>query len=303
MELKKEAIIEWMKLSSVKGIGSSKMSKLLSIFGDVNNVYEASDDLLFRTRVFRQPMIEEYNRIKKNDLGYFDYIINECENNKIKIIPFYSKNYPSKLKAMPDSPLTLFAWGNIDLLKTKKVAIVGSRESSEEAKKWTFENSQKIANEKITIVSGGAKGIDYSAHKGALSSNGKTISIVGSGLFKLYPEEHREIFEEIKNKGLLLSEHPPEYIGSRISLLRRNRIISGISNCLILVTSSSKGGSVTQLKLAHTQRVPIFCPSSSLNLLPNEGIKEYINDYHIREITSIEPVIKEVNKPGLFSYA
>ena len=110
------------------------------------------------------------------------------------------------------------------------------------------------------------------------------------------------MFDEIKHHGLLLSEHPPEYVGSRISLLRRNRIISGISNCLLLVTSSTEGGSTTQLKIAHTQRIPIFCPSISLNLLPNAGIKEAISKYHATEITGIEPIIKEVNKPGLFSF-
>ncbi len=302
MELKKEDLVQWLKLSSVKGIGSSRMLKLLSIFGNVNDIYKASIESLFSTRIFNKSMIDEYDSIKKKDSRYFEYIIDECGNHKIKIIPFYSKEYPSKLKAMPDSPLTLFAWGDIELLKTKKVAIVGSRESSEEAKKWTFENAKKISNKGITIVSGGAKGIDYSAHYGALSSNGKTIAIVGSGLFKLYPEEHRELFNEIKHRGLLLSEHPPEYVGSRISLLRRNRIISGISNCLLLVTSSTEGGSVTQLRIANTQRIPIFCPSISLNLLPNAGIKEAISKYHVTEITSIEPITKEVNKPSLFSY-
>lgn len=302
MELKKEDIVRWLKLSNVKGIGSSRMLKLLSIFGNVNDIYEASAESLFRTRIFNKPMIDEYDNIKKTDPRYFEYIIDECESHQIKIIPFYSKEYPSKLKAMPDSPLTLFAWGDINLLKTKKVAIVGSRESEEEAKKWAFKNSQKISSGGITIVSGGAKGIDYSAHQGALSSNGKTIVVVGSGLLKLYPEDHKELFSEIKNKGLLLSEHPPEYVGGRISLLRRNRIISGISHCLLLVTSSTEGGSITQLEIAHKQRIPIFCPSISLNLLPNAGIKEAISKYHITEITSIEPIIKEVNKPDLFSY-
>jgi len=296
----KKELIKWMELCNIKGVGSSKIIKLLSIFRDIKNVYSAADDDLLKTRIFSEDMINHFNRLK--DESHFKYIIEECERKKIKIIPFYSKEYPLKLKTITDAPLTLFALGDIKCLNSKKIAIVGSRESSDEAKKWAFEKSQEIAKKNITVVSGGAKGIDYKAHKGVLSVDGKTICVVGSELSKLYPEENRNLFEEIKNKGLILSENPPGYQGGRLSLLRRNRIISGISDGLVLVTSATQGGSITQLKLAYAQRVPIFCPNISLRLLPNKGIEEAIKNYKAKEITTIEPVIKEINKPGIFSY-
>ena len=298
----KEKIIKWMELCDTKGIGSGKIIKLLSIFKDIKNIYSATDSDLLKTRIFNEDMINQFNKLKKENYNYFKYIIEECERKKIKIIPFYSEEYPMKLKTITDAPLILFALGDIKCLKSKKIAVVGSRESSEEAKKWAFDNSQKIAKRNITIVSGGAKGIDYESHKGALSVDGKTICVVGSGLLRLYPKENNDLFEEIKNKGLILSENPPDYQGGRISLLRRNRIISGISDGLIIVTSATHGGSIVQLKLAYAQRVPIFCPSFSLGLSPNKGIEEAIKNYRAREITTIEPIIKEINQPDIFSF-
>jgi len=298
----KKDLIRWMELCKVRGIGSSKIIKLLSIFNDVKTIYSVGDYGLLRTRIFNETMIEDFNRIKKENLNYFEYILAECEKRNVKIIPFYSKEYPFELKSMPDAPLTLFAWGDVLLLNSKKIAIVGSRESSESAKKWGFDISQKIAKKKITVVSGGAKGIDYEAHRGALSVDGKTISVVGSGLFRLYPKEHIELYKEIREKGLIISENEPNDPGGRLNLVRRNRIISGISGAVILVTSSSEGGSMAQLKIASKQKVPIFCPKESLNLLPNEGIKEAIKTYNAKEIVDIDPVLQELNKPGLLSY-
>lgn len=298
----KKELIKWLELCKVRGLGSSKMIKLLSIFNDLETIYSVDDYGLLRTRIFNEEMINEFNRIKKEDSNYFEYIIEECGKRNVKIVPFYSKEYPFELKSMPDAPLALFAWGDVSLLNSKKIAIVGSRESSETARKWAFDISQKLAKKRITIVSGGARGIDYEAHRGALSVGGKTISVVGSGLFRLYPKEHIQLYEEIKKKGLIISENEPNDPSERLNLIRRNRIISGISGALILVTSSSEGGSMAQLKVAFKQKVPVFCPKSSLNLLPNEGIKKAVKEYNAREIVDIDPVLKELEKPGLLSY-
>ena len=114
--------------------------------------------------------------------------------------------------------------------------------------------------------------------------------------------EHKELFEQIKQNGLLLSEQFPDSKVEKLSLVRRNRIISGISESIIIVTSSFQGGTLTQLKIAYNQHIPIFCPALSLNLLPNEGIKEGLKSYNAKEINDILPVIKQIEKTNIFSY-
>jgi DNA processing protein len=117
---------------------------------------------------------------------------------------------------------------------------------------------------------------------------------LGSGLLRLYPPVNKNLFEEIKKKGLLISEHPPTDKGGILSLLRRNRIISGISDSIVIVTSAKVGGSRTQIEIANKQRIPSFVPKLSLNLKPNEGIEEAISLHRINEIEDYKEVLKTI---------
>jgi len=302
MEQKKQQLINWLKFTEIRGFGSSRMLRLLGLFRSFENIYSATYEDLFKTRIFSESMINDLKELRENREReeYQSFIINVCEKENIKIIPFYSEDYPLRLKNLPDAPLTLYALGNIDLLKGKKMAIVGSRESDENAKNWAYALSSELVRNGIIIVSGGAKGIDYQAHKAAIDMGGKTICVLGSGLLKTYPADHRDLFNEIKLKGLLLSENPPDRKVDQIALIRRNRIISGISSGIVLATSSTKGGSKTQMKIAYSQRLPIFCPEISLGLLPNEGIIEGIKEYNVREMRNINPILEEIHKEDKF---
>jgi predicted Rossmann fold nucleotide-binding protein DprA/Smf involved in DNA uptake len=102
-----------------------------------------------------------------------------------------------------------------------------------------------------------------------------------------------------KKKGLIISENLPSFRGSSFALLQRNRITSGLSDALISVTASSNGGVMTQLRHAHEQRIPIFCPNLSYNFSPSEGLKEMKQKYKIIEIENIAPVLEIVRKNNL----
>ncbi|MFA7708013.1 MAG: DNA-processing protein DprA, partial [Candidatus Pacearchaeota archaeon] len=264
------------------------------LFGNFKLLFNANEEELYRTRVFSSEMINQFKEIKKEESLIEDYIISICEKENINIIPLYSEDYPSNLKNLPDAPLFFYAQGDLNLLKGKKVAIVGSRKSEESALNWAKKLSEDLVKESITIVSGGAIGIDSQAHLGALGFQGKTICVLGSGLLRLYPPVNKNLFEEIKKKGLLISEHPPTDKGGILSLLRRNRIISGISDSIVIVTSAKVGGSRTQIEIANKQRIPSFVPKLSLNLKPNEGIEEAISLHRINEIEDYKEVLKTI---------
>lgn len=297
MLIKREEIKSWLKFCSVRGIGSSKILKLLSIFGEFNKIYLASDDELYRTRIFDGEMIQRFREIQNEKQYVNDYNIDICEKEKIEVIPIYSSAYPQNLKNLPDAPLTLYMQGNLELIKSKKIAIVGSRQSDQKALNWAYNLAKSFVKENIIIVSGGAKGIDYQAHTAALDNFGKTICVLGSGLLRLYPPEHRAMFSLIrKNGGLLISEHAPTDKGGKLSLLRRNRIISGISDGIVIVTSAKVGGSRTQIEIANKQRIPSFVPDRKLNLLPNEGINEAIFQHKILEVNDYKEVLIAIYK-------
>jgi len=270
------------------------MMKLFNLVEGVDAVFLMSDNELLRTRMFNEEMLPEFHKLKEASDENFIRVISECEQNNVEIVPIIDKRYPSFLKNIPYPPLTLFLKGDLNLLYVKKIAIVGSRKADETSKKWAYDLAQDFVKKEYAIVSGGAIGIDYSAHKGALDANGKTICVLGSGFFRMFPKEHAELFHEIEKKGLLVSEHLPNFPGSAIALVQRNRITSGLSDALVMAASGERGGAMIQTKIAFEQRIPIFCPDRTLNLRPNEGIPQVINEWKGIEIKSSDEIIERI---------
>ncbi len=292
-------LVKWFKIGRVTGLGPQKIQKLLTYFGNLNSIFSATNSELLQTRIFNEKMLDEFNKLKEASENNFIKNIEDCKQKKIEIITIMDKKYPKELIYISSPPLTLFLLGDINLLNNnKKIAIVGSRKPTQNAINYAYSLSRFLSENKFTIVSGGALGIDTNAHKGALETdNGKTISVVGAGFNNMYPPENLELFNKIKQRGLLISEHLPNFNGSRISYLQRNRITSGISNTLFSVASSKTGGSLTQMGIAFKQRKPIFCPSLDDKIMPNEGIKEAVLNYNAREISNKNDLLKILENP------
>jgi DNA processing protein len=289
-------LMNWFKLCTVKGLGPRKIIRLFDLFKDIITIMNVPADELVKSRIISEKLMGRWQQLKEASTENFEQIISDCKENNITIIPIVSKEYPEQLKFIPGPPMTLFVQGERNLLYTKKVAIVGSRMSDEKSKKWAFESATQFAKNGITVISGGAKGIDYEAHRGALNATGKTICVMGTGLLNYYPIEHKPLFNEIKEKGLLVSENLPKFTGSKYALLQRNRITSGLSNALIAVTCSNNGGVMTQLRHSYEQKIPIFCPKFSFDFSPIEGLKEKKQTYRIIEIENIDTVIEVTGK-------
>src|SRR3989338_7676377 len=289
--LQKDQLVRWLKLTKVPKLGPSKIMKLFGLVHDVDQIFSMPDSELLRTRIFNEAMLIEFHKLKDAADENFLKVITECEEGNILIMPIIDERYPVFLKNVPYPPLTLFLKGDLELLYVKKVAIVGSRKADDASKRWAHHLAQDFVKKEYAIVSGGAIGIDYSAHRGALDSNGRTICVLGSGFFRMFPESHLDLFHEIEKKGLLISEHLPNFPGSAIALVQRNRITSGISDALVMVASGEKGGAMGQTKIAFEQRIPIFCPDRSLNLQPNEGIPQVINEWKGIEIKSSDQIL------------
>jgi len=288
-----EMLVNWFKLTQVRGLGPGKLQKLINIFHDTNAIFQASDSDLKRTRLFTDEMLHEWNKLKGASNENFYNAISQCKENNIQIMPLYDKRYPKNLKSMPYPPKTLFLTGNISLLKKRKIAIVGTRKPGGKALEWTKEAAKQVSEAGYVIASGGAEGIDYAAHAGAMEK-GETVCVFGTGLLHYFPLENKELFDKIKKHGLIISEHLPNFPGSRYAFIQRNRITSGISDILFLVASTAQGGSMVQTKIACEQRVPIFCPAMSLEIFPNEGIKQAISMFGAKEIHSIEELLEKL---------
>ena len=177
----------------------------------------------------------------------------------IQIINIHDKTYPKKLRYIYNPPIVLFAKGNIKLLNENIISIVGSRNCSNYGKNVALDFSKRLSKKGIVIASGMAKGIDSYSHYGALNAGGKTIAVFGSGLDVIYPKENLGLYKKIiDSQGVVISEYIVGTKPLKENFPKRNRIISGISNGVLVVEASIKSGSLITADLALEQGREVY---------------------------------------------
>ncbi|MGG0657921.1 DNA-processing protein DprA [Rummeliibacillus pycnus] len=171
------------------------------------------------------------------------------ETHNIFPIPFHHPMYPNKLLALYDPPVVLYTKGLIDILKNwRRMAIVGSRQSTSYTEKILNLIVPPLIDHDYTIVSGLAKGADRMAHEAAIRFAGQTIAVLGHGLFHLYPKENRKLAEKIEQEHLLISEYPPYVKPQKWYFPMRNRIISGLSEGILVTEAAEKSGTLSTIE-------------------------------------------------------
>ena len=168
----------------------------------------------------------------------------------IQIIKYGDDNYPKRLMELNNPPEKLYCMGDISLLENRMAAIVGSRKSSTYGK-WAAESIAKaLSGSGITVISGMAKGIDTAAHLGAIDGRGKTVAVLGCGIDMCYPAENRNLKRDIVAYGLVISEYPPGTEAKRWTFPKRNRIIAGLSELVVVVEAGLNSGALITAELA-----------------------------------------------------
>lgn len=163
-------------------------------------------------------------------------------------------------------------FGNIELLQSPSIAIVGSRDASEYGKKFAAQFASSIARSNITIVSGMAVGIDSVAHENSIDEVGKTIAVMGSGVNNIFPKENESLFKEIIDKGgLVISEYSPNTKPNLKNFPFRNRIIAGLSMAVLVVEAKFRSGSSVTARYAFKEQKPVFCLPHSLDDINGVG--------------------------------
>lgn len=266
-----------------------KKIKLLQNFKTPQNLYAATEENLMTVEEIDLIDINEIIKSKNNELirKYKNYIT----KNGISVININESMYPQSLKNIYDPPVVIFAKGNLDLLKKPKLAIVGSREATAYGVKQSYKLAYELAKKDITIVSGLAKGIDSMAHLGALKAEGNTIAIIGNGLDIVYPKENYNLYGKIFEKGLIISEFIVGTKPDSKNFPMRNRIISGISDGILVVEAKEKSGAMITVDFALEQGKNVYAipgnidaiHSQGCNLLISEGAKLVTNYIDILE--------------------
>lgn len=179
--------------------------------------------------------------------------------NKIKTITIQDKNYPEKLKHIYNPPKKLYILGDENILNKTSIAMIGCRNCSEYGKRVSYQFAQELAKRNIVIVSGFARGVDTYAHQGAISVKERTIAVLGCGLDVVYPAENKELYKQIVQKGgAIISEYQLGTSPLRQNFPARNRIISGLSDGVLVIEARQRSGTLITVEHALEQGKDVY---------------------------------------------
>jgi len=217
------------------------------------------------------------------------------ERENIAMITYNDKLYPENLRNYEDSPAILFYKGNLEKLnKNKSVAIVGSRGYSYYGENVTRIVAAKLAEKNVNVISGMAKGIDSFAHTTSLKEGGYTCAVLGSGVDVIYPKSNTSLYHEITKNGCIISEFLPGTPPYAYNFPLRNRIISGISDLVIIVEASNKSGSLITASCALEQGKEVMAVPGSIFSENSKGTNKLIKD-GAYPLTSVEDIFHILN--------
>ncbi|MBR2240923.1 MAG: DNA-processing protein DprA [Clostridia bacterium] len=267
----------WIWFSRIKKLNVLQKRELLRIYQSPEKIWMLNKAELFNIRELDNQCIEEIlnEEYRKNIEKYIEYM----RKNNIIMITINDKLYPNKLKELYDKPVVLFAKGNINLMNNNCVAIVGSRECTEYGKNEAQKLSYELAKNNMCIVSGLARGIDKYAHIGAIKAKGNTIAVIGNGLDNIYPYENQKLAERIiENNGLIVTEYIVGTKPDKINFPARNRIISGLSDGIVVVEAKEKSGALITADFGLEQGKEIFAVPGNINCQNSVGTNRLIQD-------------------------
>ncbi|WP_028583548.1 DNA-processing protein DprA [Desulfogranum mediterraneum] len=263
---------EWLTLTFLPGLGCALLNRLLLHFGTPRKVLEAGAELQAVSGLgphTRRLLIDPANRAAARQRAAAE--LERLKQTDDFLLSLTSPEYPQSLRTLPDPPVLLYARGKPGCLAAPSVALVGSRSATAYGRRVSATLAGELAGQGLTVVSGGAYGIDAAAHQGALDAGGRTAAVFGCGLDVVYPHTHSPLFAEIAEQGVLLSEYP---LGTRPEGFRfpaRNRIISGLAAGVVVVEATPKSGSLITARLALDQGREVFAVPGRVDSVKSRG--------------------------------
>lgn len=219
------------------------------------------------------------------------------------VLPYSHPNFPEKLKDMDDPPFLIYAKGDLSLLNKTSFGMVGSRKCTPYGRRMTQYAAKKLAQAGHVVVSGLAYGIDSWAHRSALDVGGKTLAVLGNGLFHYYPAVHRPLQDKIGQEGLLISEYRPKQSPERYHFPERNRLIAGLSDRLLVMEAGQKSGSLITALMALEEGKDVYALPGDIDRQTSRGCNKLLEDgaflldrEEIDELAHIEDQAKKESK-------
>ncbi len=254
---------------SISGVGPRKTLDLISAFNSLENIFSATYRQLTSIPGIKDIIARAI--LKDPDEELIAGQTKLIEKFKVNLVTLWDEAYPDQLKQIYDPPIALFCRGKLELLKSDCLGMVGTRTPSHYGKEISQEFSRELSRQGVTIVSGAAKGIDTYVHETCLREQGNTVAVLGNGVDRVYPAENRLLYDQISEKGLLISEFLMGSKPDAQNFPRRNRIISGLSLGIIVVEAAERSGSLITAYFALDQNREVFSVPGPVNSRQSQG--------------------------------
>ncbi len=280
----------WIWLQQVLGYGNAAVSRVIANYGTAKAFYHAPDSEKIEKCRLNKTQIKNLHGIPRKVVYK---ILQDCAQHGINIITPEDALYPERLLNIPDPPAVLYVKGSrFDFNNMPSIAIVGPRKVSDYGAKCAYVIADTLASCGFCVISGGAIGGDSAAHKGAMKADGYTIGVLGAGIESDYLKANQELRDEITRHGCLISECPPFEGVTKGTFPRRNRIMSGLANGVVVVEGAVDSGTMITAKYASEQGKDVFVIPGSPSLPQYEGSNRLIAD-GARPLLSSNDIINE----------
>lgn len=267
--------ISWLKLATTPHIGAKRFLKLINYFGSASKVLEADNN---EWLALKMP-IEAVNNRRNRDEKQLDMILQWLEENNHYLLTLHDENYPHLLKEIANPPPFLLVKGRIDILNFPQIAIVGSRNPSNEGLYHANEFAHALSENGFVVTSGLALGIDGLAHQACVNLKNPTVAVLGTGLHHIYPKRHISLANDIVEcGGALVSEFLLDTPPIAENFPRRNRIISGLSLGTLVVEAAKQSGSLITARLSNEQNRDVFVIPGSIQNANTKGCHQLIKE-------------------------
>ena len=278
-------------LQQISGIGNITARQLIAYLGSVEAVFTEKQSVLQKVPGVG-PLLSA-NIKEKDYLAIAEKELEFIDKYKIKAQTFLDSSYPNRLKQCEDAPLVLFQKGKGNLNKAIHISIVGTRKATEYGKHYCKKIIQDLKEYGINpvIISGLAYGVDACSHKAALNEDLETWAVLGHGLDRIYPSQHKNLAKQILEKGSLLTEFSHGSFPAPSNFISRNRIIAGLSDLTIIIESARKGGSLVTADLAFNYNREVMAVPGRIGDTKSEGCNFLIKSNKASMLENFDDII------------
>jgi len=287
----------YIRLNLADGIGAVRTNQLIEHFGSIEEVFKSNANQLQQIDGIGPKLAHAITSISDDDV---EKELALAEKYSVQILCIEDADYPAALKRIYDPPPVLYVRGRLEQSDTVALAIVGARRCSHYGLEQSGRFASLLVRAGFTIVSGGARGIDAAAHRGALAAGGRTIAVMGCGLTKTYPPENKKLFDEIvsQDKGAIISELPMSIGVKGQNFPKRNRIIAGLALGVLVVEASTRSGTLITAKLALEQGKEVFAIPGKVDSPFSSGTNALIAKGSAALVSRLEDILENLDHLG-----